>query len=166
MTSLPRPSKPAAVLTGEHGIGLEKREYMGMMFSAHDMYTQDVVRETFDPDGLANPLKIIPSGSRCSDSFHQHVPRRCLGVSSQPSSAGAPPSAPCEHRAARCRCQPRREHCRGGDGGLPARSAAAIRVHQWWAPQDAIGERRRMFRMQGRVKSVHPRAYGSTSRRR
>lgn len=62
------------VLSGEHGIGLEKRDYMGMLFSAHDMYTQDVVRETFDPDGLANPLKIIPTGSRCSDSFHQHVP--------------------------------------------------------------------------------------------
>ncbi len=62
------------VLSGEHGIGLEKRDYMGMLFSAHDMYTQDLVRETFDPDGFANPLKVIPTGSRCSDSFRQHVP--------------------------------------------------------------------------------------------
>jgi glycolate oxidase len=62
------------VLSGEHGIGLEKRDYMGMLFSEHDMATQDLVREVFDPEGLANPLKILPSGSRCSDSFGQHVP--------------------------------------------------------------------------------------------
>ena len=62
------------VLSGEHGIGLEKRDYMGMLFSAHDMHTQDVVRETLDPDGLANPMKVIPTGARCSDSFGQHVP--------------------------------------------------------------------------------------------
>ena len=62
------------VLSGEHGIGLEKRDYMGMLFSEHDMATQDLVREVFDPEGLANPLKVLPSGSRCSDSFGQHVP--------------------------------------------------------------------------------------------
>ncbi|MBO65938.1 MAG: FAD-binding protein [Acidimicrobiales bacterium] len=62
------------VLSGEHGIGLEKRDYMGMLFSAHDMATQDLVREALDPDGFANPLKVLPSGSRCSDSFGQHVP--------------------------------------------------------------------------------------------
>ena len=62
------------VLSGEHGIGLEKRDYMWMLFIAHDMVTQDLVREAFDPEGLANPLKILPSGSRCSDSFRQHVP--------------------------------------------------------------------------------------------
>ncbi len=63
------------VLSGEHGIGLEKRDYMGMLFSEHDMTTQDLVREAFDPDGFANPLKVLPSGSRCSDSFGQHVPK-------------------------------------------------------------------------------------------
>ena len=47
---------------------------MGMLFSAHDMATQDLVREAFDPDGFANPLKVLPTGSRCSDSFGQHVP--------------------------------------------------------------------------------------------
>jgi len=62
------------VLSGEHGIGLEKRDYMGMLFSEHDMTTQDLVREAFDPDGFANPLKVLPSGSRCSDSFGRRVP--------------------------------------------------------------------------------------------
>lgn len=62
------------VLSGEHGIGLEKRDYMSMLFSAHDMATQDAVREVFDPEGLANPLKVIPSGARCSDTFGQHIP--------------------------------------------------------------------------------------------
>ncbi len=62
------------VLSGEHGIGLEKRDYMGMLFGVHDLQTQDLVREAFDPEGLANPLKVIPTGSRCSDSFRQNVP--------------------------------------------------------------------------------------------
>jgi len=42
-----------------------------MLFSAHDMYTQDLVRETFDPEGFANPLKVIPSGARRSDSVRR-----------------------------------------------------------------------------------------------
>ncbi|MDG1197437.1 MAG: FAD-linked oxidase C-terminal domain-containing protein [Actinomycetota bacterium] len=62
------------VLSGEHGIGLEKRDFMHLLFSAHDMFTQDLVREAFDPQGLANPMKVLPSGSRCSDSFKQHIP--------------------------------------------------------------------------------------------
>jgi len=62
------------VLSGEHGIGLEKRDYMHLMFRPEDMVAQDHIREAFDPDGFSNPLKVLPSGSRCSDSFGQHVP--------------------------------------------------------------------------------------------
>jgi len=55
------------VLSGEHGIGLEKRDYMPLMFSAVDLAAQDHLRRAFDPDGLANPGKVIPSPATCAE---------------------------------------------------------------------------------------------------
>ncbi len=55
------------VLSGEHGIGLEKRDYMPMIFSEDDLDAQARLRAAFDPDGVLNPYKVIPSGSRCGD---------------------------------------------------------------------------------------------------
>jgi len=55
------------VLSGEHGIGLEKRDLMGLLFSPDDLDAQARLREAFDPDGLANPAKVLPSGSRCGE---------------------------------------------------------------------------------------------------
>ncbi len=55
------------VLSGEHGIGLEKRDYMTMMFSETDLEAQDTLRRAFDPDGLANPGKVLPSPATCGD---------------------------------------------------------------------------------------------------
>ena len=55
------------VLSGEHGIGVEKRDYMARMFSDGDLAAQDTLRACFDPASLANPDKIIPEGSRCGD---------------------------------------------------------------------------------------------------
>ena len=55
------------VLSGEHGIGLEKRDYMPLIFSADDLDAQARLRDAFDPDGLANPEKVLPAGSRCGD---------------------------------------------------------------------------------------------------
>ena len=55
------------VLSGEHGIGLEKRDYMGLIFSAADLDAQARLREAFDPDGACNPYKVLPAGSRCGD---------------------------------------------------------------------------------------------------
>lgn len=61
------------VLSGEHGIGIEKRDFMPLLFSDVDLVAQDRLRGCFDPRGLANPQKVIPSGSRCGD-FAQAVP--------------------------------------------------------------------------------------------
>jgi glycolate oxidase len=58
------------VLSGEHGIGLEKREFMRWQFSDDDLWAQDVVRRAFDPDDLANPGKILPTGASCADMVH------------------------------------------------------------------------------------------------
>lgn len=58
------------VLSGEHGIGLEKRDFMPMMFGPDDLAAQAALRRSFDPDNLANPTKVLPSPSSCGDSHH------------------------------------------------------------------------------------------------
>jgi len=55
------------VLSGEHGIGLEKRDLMPLMFSPVDLEAQATARAAFDPAGLANPGKVLPSPARCGD---------------------------------------------------------------------------------------------------
>ena len=52
-------------LTGEHGIGLEKREMMGLIFSEDDLETMARVKRALDPAGLCNPGKIFPTPGRC-----------------------------------------------------------------------------------------------------
>ena len=55
------------VLSGEHGIGLEKRDFMPLLFGPDDLIAQDSLRDAFDPERMFNPDKVIPSGSRCGD---------------------------------------------------------------------------------------------------
>ena len=54
-------------LSGEHGIGSEKRDLMSLVFSEIDLDAQARVREAFDPDRIFNPHKVLPKGSRCYD---------------------------------------------------------------------------------------------------
>jgi len=54
-------------LTGEHGVGREKRDLMPLMFSPVDLDAQARIKEAFDPAGTFNPGKVLPSGSRCAD---------------------------------------------------------------------------------------------------
>ncbi len=54
-------------LTGEHGIGLEKRDFMPLVFSDDDLGAQACVRRAFDVDGRMNPQKVLPAGARCGD---------------------------------------------------------------------------------------------------
>lgn len=51
------------VLTGEHGIGIEKREYMPYMFSGDDLATMAGLKDAFDTRDALNPGKIFPQGS-------------------------------------------------------------------------------------------------------
>ncbi|MFO1538553.1 MAG: FAD-linked oxidase C-terminal domain-containing protein [Actinomycetota bacterium] len=55
------------VLSGEHGIGMEKRDAMPMIFTPDDLDLQARLRDAFDPQGLANPDKVLPRGSRCGE---------------------------------------------------------------------------------------------------
>jgi len=54
-------------LSGEHGIGLEKRDLMHLVFSDIDLDAQARVREAFDDAGMMNPSTVLPEGSRCFD---------------------------------------------------------------------------------------------------
>jgi glycolate oxidase len=54
-------------LSGEHGIGLEKRDFMPLMFSDDDLAAQACLRSAFDPAGIMNPQKVLPDGARCGD---------------------------------------------------------------------------------------------------
>ena len=54
-------------LSGEHGIGVEKRDLMAESFSGLDLDAQARVKDVFDPDHVFNPNKVLPSGSRCFD---------------------------------------------------------------------------------------------------
>ena len=49
-------------ISGEHGIGIVKREYMRLQMSSAELDTLRKIKEAFDPDGLFNPGKIIPDG--------------------------------------------------------------------------------------------------------
>ena len=53
------------VITGEHGIGSEKRDYMGLLFSEADLDAMRRLRSVFDPDGVCNPGKIFPTPRFC-----------------------------------------------------------------------------------------------------
>ena len=55
------------VLSGEHGIGLEKQDFMPLMFDAESLEAQSRLRHAFDPHGIANPGKVLPSPATCGD---------------------------------------------------------------------------------------------------
>jgi glycolate oxidase len=59
--------KVGGVLTGEHGVGVEKRDLMGEMFSETDMAVQQRVKCAFDAKGLMNPGKVFPTLHRCAE---------------------------------------------------------------------------------------------------
>ncbi len=61
------------VLTGEHGVGIEKRDLMGEMFTEDDMKHQQRLKCAFDPGHLLNPGKVYPTLHRCAELGKMHV---------------------------------------------------------------------------------------------
>ncbi|MEK9846570.1 MAG: FAD-linked oxidase C-terminal domain-containing protein [Rhodospirillaceae bacterium] len=61
------------VLTGEHGVGVEKRDLMGVMFSEDDLKQQQRVKCAFDPLQLLNPGKVFPVLHRCAELGRMHI---------------------------------------------------------------------------------------------
>lgn len=61
------------VLTGEHGVGVEKRDLMHTMFNEVDLQQQQRVKCAFDGNGLLNPGKVFPTLHRCAELGKMHV---------------------------------------------------------------------------------------------
>ncbi len=59
-------------ISGEHGIGADKRCFMPDMFSGTDLETMQWVRLAFNPKELANPGKVFPTPRTCGEGAHQH----------------------------------------------------------------------------------------------
>jgi glycolate oxidase len=66
-------------ISGEHGVGIEKRPLMSEMFAADDLAAMERVRRAFDPACRLNPGKILPGGSGCGEgarSAREGIPAR------------------------------------------------------------------------------------------
>lgn len=79
------------MLSGEHGIGLEKRDLMHLVFSPVDLDAQARLREAFDPDGIFNPHKILPAGARCFDFGRNPFSTNAEESKNRASGGGEPP---------------------------------------------------------------------------
>jgi glycolate oxidase subunit GlcD len=54
-------------ITGEHGVGLEKKAYIGLLFNEADLEAMARVRRVFDPDNRFNPAKLFPTPASCGE---------------------------------------------------------------------------------------------------
>ena len=70
-------------LTGEHGLGVEKRDFLPDMFSAEEIDCMKRLRAAFDPLGIANPGKMFPSAEAPSLRQHGLHPLEKAGVISR-----------------------------------------------------------------------------------
>jgi glycolate oxidase len=61
-------------ITGEHGVGKEKQQAMGYMFSEPDLETMQLVRHAFDPQNIANPDKLFPRPRLCAEKTGPYIP--------------------------------------------------------------------------------------------
>lgn len=69
-------------ISGEHGIGLEKKDHLTMMYSADDLAAMAGLKQSFDPTQYFNPDKVLPSGSGCGeiDSLKEHAKWEKMGI--------------------------------------------------------------------------------------
>src|SRR5512145_245927 len=61
-------------ITGEHGVGLEKKAYIGLLFNEGDLDAMRRVRKAVDPDGRFNPAKLFPTPASCGEVRLQPAP--------------------------------------------------------------------------------------------
>jgi glycolate oxidase len=67
-------------ISGEHGIGADKRCYMPEMFTPADLESMQWVRQVLDPQHIANPGKIFPTPRTCGESAHAHSQPEWQGI--------------------------------------------------------------------------------------
>ena len=78
-------------ITGEHGVGLDKRELLPLVFSEADMNAMLSVRAAFDPLGLCNPGKIVPMLRGCGEASKVESSREGAQESPLPKEESSPP---------------------------------------------------------------------------
>lgn len=61
-------------ISGEHGIGLEKLDYMPLLFTQDDLEAQVKLRDAIAPTRILNPCKMIPQGSKCGEAMRSNLP--------------------------------------------------------------------------------------------
>ncbi len=71
-------------ITGEHGVGIEKLSSMCVQFSPEELQQMRDFKAAFDPQGLLNPGKLIPSHSRCAEYGKMHVRKGLLAFPDLP----------------------------------------------------------------------------------
>jgi glycolate oxidase len=61
-------------VTGEHGVGLDKAKNLPLQYADADLNFMFRLRRVFDPDGLMNPAKLLPSHPACGEGFRPARP--------------------------------------------------------------------------------------------
>ena len=76
-------------ISGEHGVGIEKRPMMAELFKTDDLAVMERVRGAFDPDRRLNPGKILPGGAGCGEArAHARGPAQLGGMQLSPTAEG------------------------------------------------------------------------------
>ena len=70
-------------ITGEHGVGVEKRDYLPAMFTPDEIDCMSRIRAAFDPLGIANPGKMFPTSEAPALQHHGLHPLEKAGVISR-----------------------------------------------------------------------------------
>ena len=70
--SSPRTSS-SGTITGEHGVGIEKINEMCVQFSSDELTQFHTVKAAFDPTGILNPGKAVPTLNRCAEFGKMHI---------------------------------------------------------------------------------------------
>ena len=65
-------------LTGEHGIGIEKRDFMPLLFDEPSLQAMEAVRRAFDPDRCLNPGKVLPGPKVCAEAILRKEAERVI----------------------------------------------------------------------------------------
>jgi glycolate oxidase len=66
-------------ISGEHGVGIEKRPMMRELFGPDDLAAMERLRHAFNPDALLNPCKILPGGGGCGEGPAAHAAPAQMG---------------------------------------------------------------------------------------
>jgi FAD/FMN-containing dehydrogenase len=66
-------------ISGEHGVGLEKLDYMPLLFQPSDLDAQAKLRDAIAPTRILNPCKMLPQGSKCGEAARSKLPQAIAG---------------------------------------------------------------------------------------